>query len=126
MEHVLLKYGMCAVIVVDAASNFKGIFEQMCSILSITFWPLSRGNHHGLSVERYHRFLNKTQTIQGASVGTHSNFKRTVLLSAYSWNSSPIDGTDIIRSIPADGRMFRFPLDSSISPLPPLNDSANT
>ena len=126
MEHVLLKYGMCAVIVVDAASNFKGIFEQMCSILSITFWPLSRGNHHGLSVERYHRFLNKTQTIQVANVGTHSNFKRTVLLSAYSWNSSPIDGTDIIRSIPAVGRMFRFPLDSSISPLPPLNDSANT
>ena len=126
MEQVLLKYGMCAVIVVDAASNFRGIFEQMCSILSITFWPLARGNHHGLSVERYHRFLNKTQTIQGASIGTHINFRRTVLLSAYSWNSSPIDGTDIIRSIPAVGRIFRFPLDSTISPLPPLNDSANT
>ena len=125
MENVFLKYGMSAVIVVDAANNFRGIFEQMCKILHITLWPLSRGNHHGLSVERYHRFLNKTQTIQGAEIGTHENFKRTVLLSAYSWNSAPIDGTDIIRSIPAVGRIFRFPFDSSISPLPPLNNTDN-
>ena len=126
MENVILKYGMCAVIVVDAGSNFRGMFEQLCDILNITLWPLSRGNHHGLSVERYHRFLNKIQTIQGAEINTHSNFKRTVLLSAYSWNSAPIDGTDIIRSIPAVGRVFRFPFDASVCPIPPLNDSNNS
>lgn len=90
-------------VVVDAGSNFKGLFEQMCGILSITFWPLSRGNHHRLSVERFHRYLNKTQTIQGNNIGTHSNFKRNILISAYGWNSAPIDGTDIVRSIPAVG-----------------------
>jgi hypothetical protein len=30
---------------------------------------------------------------------------------AYAWNSSPIDGTDIIRSFAAKARTFRFPLD---------------
>ena len=122
MENVVLKYGVCAVIVVDAGSNFRHIFEQMCDILDITFWPLARGNHHGLSVERYHRYLNKTQTIQGASIGTHENFKRNVLISAYGWNSAPIDGTNIVRSIPAVGREFRFPLDTKTAPVPPLND----
>ena len=126
MENVVLKYGICAVVAVDAGSNFKHIFERMCDILDITYWPLARGNHHGLSVERYHRYLNKTQTIQGANVGTHDNFKRNVLVSAYGWNSAPIDGTNIVRSIPAVGREFRFPLDTKNLPLPPLNDLNNS
>jgi len=28
----------------------------------------------------------------------------------YAWNISPIDGTNILRSIPAIGRELRFPL----------------
>ena len=60
MEDVILKYGICAVVVVDDGSSFKGTFENMCTILDITYWPLSRGNHKGNSVEKFHRFLNKT------------------------------------------------------------------
>ena len=43
----------------------------MCSALGFLFWPLARGNHKGNSVEKYHKFLNKTQTIVSADTGTH-------------------------------------------------------
>ena len=121
VEQVILTYGMCAVIVVDDGSNFKGVFESMCKILDITLWTLARGNHKGNSVERFHRFLNKTQTIAGASVGTHCIFRRNAKLSAYAWNSAPIDDTDIVRSIPAIGREFRFPLDTKLCDKPTIN-----
>ena len=41
----------------------------------------------------------------------------------YTWNSAPIDGTYIIRSIPAIGRELRFPLDISLASLPNLTDN---
>jgi hypothetical protein len=121
MAEVILKYGISAVIVIDDGSPFKGMFSDMCKILNVTLWPLSRGNHKGLSVERYHRFLNKTQAIAGHSVGTHEVFSRNVRLSAYAWNSAPIDGTDIIRSFVAVGHDFRFPFDVNFSNTPSLN-----
>jgi hypothetical protein len=34
-----------------------------------------------------------------------------VLFASYSWNASPVDGTDIIRSFAAKARTFRFPLE---------------
>ena len=52
MSQVVLTFGMCSVVVVDDESNFKNVFLEM--------WCLSRGNHTGNSVERYHRFINKT------------------------------------------------------------------
>lgn len=54
MEQVILTFGMCAVIVVEADNSFRGAFEQMCKILKIHFWPLAHNNHKGLSVEHYH------------------------------------------------------------------------
>jgi len=56
MEHVVLTFGICAIVVVDADSKFKVLFADMCSALRITFWPLARGNHKSLGIERYHRF----------------------------------------------------------------------
>jgi hypothetical protein len=126
MSNVVLSFGMCAVIVVDEGSNFKGVFQEMCSILKITCWPLARGNHKGLSVERYHRFLNKTQAIAGNDRGTHETFVQNSKTSQYAWNSAPIDGTDITRSMVAVGRDFRFPLDVELSAPPTRNDSSNS
>jgi hypothetical protein len=121
-SEVMLKYGMSAVIVVDDGSTFKGIFRDMCDILQITLWTLSRGNHKGCSAERFHRFMNKTQAIAGQSVGTHAVFSRNAKLSAYAWNSAPIDGTDIIRSFVAVGHEFKFPLDTQFCNAPALNE----
>ena len=122
MEHVLLSYGICAVVVVDDGSTFKGIFKEMIELLKITLWTLSRGNHKGNSAERYHRFLNKTQAITGNDRGTHGNFIQNAKTSQYAWNSAPIDGTDVPRSVAAIGRQFRFPLDTEFLQPPQLED----
>ena len=59
---------------VDANINFLHLFKEMCAVLDITFWSLSRGKHKGLSVERYHQFLKKTQTIVGNDRRTYISF----------------------------------------------------
>ncbi len=124
-EQVLLTFGMCAVIVVDDGSTFKSEFESMCNILKLHLWPLARGNHKGNSVERYHRYLNKVMTIQGNALGTNNNFHRIAKTAQYGWNSAPIDDTDVVRSLPAVGREFRFPLDIDNSKLPAISDGTN-
>ena len=74
IEQVVLSFGMVAVVVVDADGKFLSLFENMCLALGFIFWPLVRDNHKGNSVGKYHRFLNKTQTIVGADTGTHILF----------------------------------------------------
>ena len=60
---------------------------------------LIKRNHKGLSVEHFHRFLNKSVTIAAEEHGTNNIFVPDSIASTYAWNSAPIDGTDIIRSI---------------------------
>ena len=126
MEQVVFSCGMVAVVVVDADSKFLDLFKAMCVALDIVFWPLARGNHKGLSVERYHRFLNKTQAIAGAECGTHLSFQENYKTSQYAWNSSPIDDTDIPRSVAAVGRHFKFPMDVKLLSSPVLNSADDT
>lgn len=126
MDHVILTFGICSVIVVDADSKFKDVFKEMCKKLNIHFWPLSRGNNKGLIVEKYHRFLNKTQTIAGNERGTHLTILQNAKLSQYAWNSAPIDNTDIIRSLAAVGREFRMFGDINLQPTPNLNNDQNS
>ena len=126
MEQVVLTFGMCAVVVIDDGSPFKKEFKEMCTILRIKYWVLARGNHKGLGVERFHRFVNKVETIDGNDRGSHDGFIRTAKTAQYAWNSAPIDGTDVVRSLAAVGRVFRFPLDVDLSPTPTLNDTTNS
>ena len=127
MEQVLLNFGMCSVVVVDADSKFWSVFEKMCDKLKIILWPaLARDNHKGPSAEKYHRFLNKTQTIAGQEQGTHLSILQNYKLSHYAWNSAPIDNTDVARSMAALGQELRLPLDVELSPTPTLNDCQNT
>ena len=123
MEQVVLSFGMVAVVVVDADSKFLHFFKDMCKRLNINVWPLSRGNHKGRSVERYHRFLNKTQTINGEDRGSHHTFIENSKTSQYAWNSAPIDDTDIPRCVAAVGRHFQFPMDVQLNKTPELNDA---
>ena len=74
IEQMTLIFRMVVVVDVDADSWFQSNFDAMCKVLKLTFWPLSRGNHKGKSVERYHRFLNKTQIISGQDRETHEVF----------------------------------------------------
>ena len=126
MSEVVLTFGMCSVVAIDDGSTFKSVFILMCTTLKINFWCLSRGNHRGNSVERYHRFLNKIQAIAGTGRGTHSVNLQNAKTSQYAWNGAPIDNTDITRSKTAIGREFRFPLDVELSPSPTLNNVHNS
>ena len=114
----MLSFGKVAVVVVDADSKFLHSFKEMCKRLNISLWPLSRGNHKGMSVERYHRFLNKTQTINGEDRGSHHTFIEYSKTSQYAWNSAPIDDTDIPRCVAAVRRHFQFLVDVQLNKTP--------
>jgi hypothetical protein len=118
MQEMLLKVGLCGLIVVDAASAFRDVFEAMCKTLDIRFHAAARGNHKAVSVERYFRFLNKAVAIAANDRNTNQIFVETAQCAAYAWNSSCIDGTDIVRSVAAVGREFQFPLDMTLQPPP--------
>jgi hypothetical protein len=74
---------------------------------------VSRNNHQGVVTERFHRFLNKAVTL--ATNDRQQANKQVVIpachLAAYAWNSAPIDGTGVSRSVCAVGREYRFPFD---------------
>ena len=76
MEQVVLSFGIVPVVAVDADSKFLHLYKDMGVALDIEFWPLARGNYKVLSVERCHRFLNKTEAIVGAETGTHLSFTK--------------------------------------------------
>ena len=126
MADVVLSFGMCSVVVIDDGSSFKQFFKLMCDALAITYWCLSLGNHCRNSVERYHQFLKKTHAIAGNDRVTHKVYIQNAKTSQYTWNSAPIDKTDIIRVMVAVGRAFRFPIDVSLSPSPILNTEPNS
>jgi hypothetical protein len=79
----------------------------------ITFCLLSGENHDGMLVERINRYLNKglkVMTIERDSVRVATE---VLLLLIYAWNSAPIPGTNLPRSLVVCGRVFQFPIDIS-------------
>ena len=70
--------------------------------------------------------MNKVESIAGTDRGTHNGFIRTAKTAQFAWNSAPINNTDVIQSLAAVGREFRFPLDVQLSPSPTLNDESNS
>ena len=51
------------------------------------------------------------QTIADQDRGTYDVFLKNAKISQFSWKSSPIYSTDILRRIAAVGQEFRSPLD---------------
>ena len=62
-QHVLLKFGLYHLVVLDDGNPFKGAFVAMCQSFKINNDILDKRIHKELSVEHFHRFLNKTTTI---------------------------------------------------------------
>ena len=92
----------------------------MCDALNLSYNVLAKCNHKCLTVEHFHRFLNKSITITAEDRGTYDIFIPVGIAAGYAWNSAPIDGTDILRSISAIGRELHFPIDINLSALPKL------
>ena len=100
--------------------SFKGAFVAMCQSLKLNYEISAKRNHKGLSVEHFHRFLNKSVTIAAEDCGTIDIFVPAGIAAGYTWNSAPIDGTDILRSILAIGRELHFPLYINLNAAPKL------
>ena len=62
-QHVLMKFELCHLVVLDDDKPFKGAFVAMCKALKLYYNIVSKRNHKGLSVEHFHHFLNKATTI---------------------------------------------------------------
>ena len=92
----------------------------MCPALNLNYDFLAKHNHKGLSVEHFHCFLNKSVTIAVEERSTNDIFVPSSIVSAYVWSSAPIAGADIIRSVPAIGRVLNFPFDINLNEVPEL------
>ena len=123
MQDVLLKFGICLLVVIDGGTPFKAAFTAACESLKIPFDCAAKRNHKSLLIEKFHRFLNKAVTIAASDRDTLDCFVEAGISTGYTWNSVPIDGTDIIRSIPVIGRELHFPLDINLASTPKLHDN---
>ena len=63
MQDVLIMFGLCHLAAIDDGTPFKSIFPAMCDCLTINHEVVTKRNHKGVSVERFHRFLNNVVTI---------------------------------------------------------------
>jgi len=64
-------------------------------------------------VERVNRYLNQGLRIMCNERDSNRIALEAILLLIYAWNSCPVPGTDISRSMVAVGREFAFPIDFS-------------
>ena len=117
---------MCSVVVLDDVSSFKGLFMEIYKALDLIYWCLSQRNHRGISVKRYYRCFNKTQAITNNIRATHDVYLEKSKNSQYTWNITPIDNTDITRSMAAISRYFRFPLGVELSQTLMLNNETTS
>jgi hypothetical protein len=64
-------------------------------------------------VERINRYLNQGLCIMCSEQESNRVALEAILLLIYAWDSCPVPGTDISRSMVAVGREFAFPIDFS-------------
>jgi hypothetical protein len=108
---ILLRYGLANMIVTDEDSKFKGEFKKAFKVLDIQHHLCAKGNHNAILVERFNRYLNAGLRVYDNDRGTNRVFVEGAELLAYAWNSCPVLGTDLSRSLLAVGREFHFPID---------------
>ena len=108
--HFFVPNGLPKLVLLDLGSENKGLVITMCGALGIRHHMVSPENHNGVLCERFHRYLNKVQRITAANTESFTQWAQGIAFAAYSWNAAPIDGTNIIRSFVAKGRVFPFPI----------------
>ena len=92
MQDVLLKFGICALMVINDGKPFKGLFTVTCTALKLSLDCTAKRNHKSLSVERYHRFPKKVVTIATSDRDTLNCFVEVGVSAGYAWNIAHIDG----------------------------------
>ena len=110
-SQMFIPNGLPRLIFVDQEGVFKGVFMELFGLLGIPVEAVAPENHKAIRCERFHRYLNKVQTINTADKQSFHQWHQGVMFALYAWNAGPIDGTDIPRSVAAIGREFPFPID---------------
>ena len=118
IEHVLLKFGLCLMVVIDDRNEFHGVLESMCNVLDIKFHIVAKFNHKVVGVELFHKFLNHAKKVSTEARGSSEPNVEVAMETPHAWNAIPLDGTDIIRSVTAIGRTLRFSLDIDLVNIP--------
>ena len=110
---IMLRYGISHTLILDKDSKFLKVFKEVVELLKLNSHVLSSENHDGMIVERINRYLNKGLKILCNERDSVRVAAEALLLLIYAWNSAPIPGTDISRSLVVTGREFSFPIDFS-------------
>ena len=108
---IFLVVGLPKIVLIDAGSEFAGMVEQVCNMISVQYYKVTRGNHKAIISERVNKYINKIQKIHRSNTETYQDWIKGIMLGLYAWNAAPIDGLDITRSFAAMGREFRLPID---------------
>jgi hypothetical protein len=112
---IQLWYGLCHTVVLDKDSKFYDVFRESLDLLEINCHVLSGDNHNPMLVEHLCRYFSKGLCIMTNERNIVRVALKALLLLLYAWNSCPVLGTDISRSLVAVGREFAFPIDYSHS-----------
>jgi hypothetical protein len=112
---ILLRFGLCHTLVLDKASSFLNVFNQVVELLQINSHTISAENHDAMIVERLNRYLNKGLKVMTNERNSVRISTEAILLLIYAWNAACVPGTDIPRSLVVTGRVFSFPIDFSSS-----------
>jgi hypothetical protein len=110
--------GLPKLVVFDAGNEFTGAMTKMCTNLGIIFHTVAKENHKAILNEHFHRYLNKVKKIHQADCKSLDQWIMGVFFALYGWNASPVDGTNVTRSLAAKGRGFHFPI-NVVEPPPP-------
>ncbi len=112
---IQLRYGFCHTVVFDKDSKFYGVFWESLDLLKINCYVLSGDNHNSMLVECLCQYFNKGLCIMTNKRNTVRVALEALLLLLYAWNSCPVPGTDISRTLVAVGQEFAFPINYSCS-----------
>jgi hypothetical protein len=113
---MLLANGLAHIIVIDKDSEFRGVFEETMKLLQINLNTLlqinlntaSGGNHDPILTERFHVFLNKSLTLFCNERNSIRTATEGIQLCCYAWNSAPVTGPDLSRSLIVTGRKSKY------------------
>ena len=82
-QHMLTKFGLCYIVVLNDGNPFKGAFVAICKVLKLNYDILFKRNDKELSVEHFHRFLKKATTISMENRQNNDVFVPTGIVVGY-------------------------------------------
>ncbi len=110
---IQLRYGFCHTVVLNKDSKFFDVCRKVINLLHINCHVISGNNHNPMIVVQVNRYFMKGLKIMTNKRNSVRVALEAILLLLYAWNSCPIPGTDISRSLIAVGREFAFPINYS-------------